>query len=161
VLTDAEGFLGGGDPDDEEEQKASGQLTVNPLSLQRELLSCGEVLFQPKELLNDRDSSIVSVPELIAQVCNACDVDTREQLLSNIFLSGGVTTMRGFDRRFEAELKELLPYAAPYINVFGSQRRYATWQGGSVLAALDEFKDSWEYRDDEDEDEGDEMEEES
>jgi len=75
---------------------AADQGSANVLTLQKELIKCGEVLFQPKVILQDHDDSIVSIPQMVAEVVNKCDLDTRRELLGHIFLSGGVTTMDGF-----------------------------------------------------------------
>lgn len=142
VLHDVEGFLGGQDPDEAVNAK---QKRPNMLTLQKELITCAEVLFQPKELLKDHDASIVSLQDLCRDVAMACDVDTRRTLLSNIFLSGQVTTMPGFAERLTQEIRLSVPHA-PYIRVYGEERRYASWTGGSVLTALDAFQDSWKFR---------------
>jgi len=149
VLDTVESFLGGGDPDrprDEsggsDDKKAS---QLNALSLQKEFMKCGEVLFNPEQFLTDVDGTMQSVPQLILDVVNRCEMDARKELLSHIFLSGGVTTMPGFRNRLFRELKDLLPHA-PYINIHGDGRRYAVWTGGSVLTSIPEFQRSWEYK---------------
>ena len=119
------------------------KMGINPIELQTHLLNCGEILFTPKEILNDYDESIVSVTQMVDQVVKACDLDTRPKLLSNIFLSGGVTTMPGFKERLLKELKMAIPYARK-INVYsGEESRYAIWTGGSVLSSLESFQDAW------------------
>jgi centractin len=134
VMDTVQDFLGTG----EDGGTQPGMSNVNMLALQKELLNCGEVLFQPKAILNDYDDSILSVPELIADCVARCDIDTRGTLLSNIFLSGGVCTMPGFRQRLEKEVKELIPHARN-IKVRSSEARYAVWSGGSILSQLDSF----------------------
>lgn len=60
------------------------------VTLHRALLACGETCFSPKDILQDHDASIVSIQQLCAKVVANCDVDTRNALLSNVFLSGQV-----------------------------------------------------------------------
>ncbi len=132
VMGTVQDFLG------EEDTKGN----VNMVGLQKELLNCGEVLFNPRTVLNDYDDSILSIPELIADCVKKCDLDTRSTLLGNIFLSGGVSTMPGFKQRLEAELKLKIPHARN-IRVSGNEARYAVWTGGSVLSQLDTFQNSY------------------
>jgi len=122
---------------------------LNGIALQSELVKCGEVMFRPRRVLGDMDDSLVSVPQMVAQVVSKCDLDTRKELLSHIYLSGGVTTMPGFKERFDKELKETLPHSASMIKVNGNHRRFAVWQGGSILAGLTSFQQKgWEWKED-------------
>merc|ERR1712130_357105 len=112
-----------------------------------ELMKIGEVLFQPQMILKDKDDSIKSVTDLVKSAVMSCDIDLRKKLLNNIYLSGGVTTMRGFMERFIWDLKQNMPYQN-WIKVYGDERRYATWIGGAVLSNLEEFVDNWEWKED-------------
>mmetsp|Transcript_47992 Transcript_47992/g.94231 ORF Transcript_47992/g.94231 Transcript_47992/m.94231 type:complete len:424 (+) Transcript_47992:2-1273(+) len=114
------------------------------LWLHEELLRCGEMFFQPQLILDDADDSIISIQELVAQVVNKCDIDTREGLLRHVLLSGGVTEMKGFGKRLEQELKLLLPYAKGVIRVCPEpDRLHAVWRGGSVLGSSSVIEDMW------------------
>eukprot|EP00808_Paulinella_micropora_P027438 g14268.t1 len=155
VMDTVEGFLGGQDPEDmdqaddsvQEEKAFLQKEEANALSLQTRLLKCGEVLFQPKLILEDADDSLTSVTQMVLNVVNKCDVDTRRELLSHIFLSGKVTNMNGFQQRFTNELKAEIPHASSQVRVYGELREHAVWTGGSVLASLDDFQDSWVWND--------------
>lgn len=140
VLGTVNGFLGGVHADPS--KNAGESPSAGTMALQRELLNCGEALFQPKRILKDEDESIVSVPQLVNAVVSKCDIDTRRELLDNIFLSGGVTMMRNFPERLTQELKQQIPHAHS-IRVCGSERRFAAWTGGSVLATIEGFQSSW------------------
>lgn len=143
VMDEVRGFIGGRNPDDEQ----APPLRPHGVTLHRALLTCGETCFSPQAILEDEDASIVSIQQLCANVVAKCDVDTRNALLNNVFLSGQVTTMPGFDERLLRELKEIIPHAAN-IKVHGESRRFAPWVGGSVLASLDEFASEWRTKDD-------------
>lgn len=73
----------------------------------------------------------------------ACDAEIRQDLFSNIVLSGGVSTAEGFPERLATELDSVMPpglkprlaYAAP------QERLHGAWIGGSILASLDAFPD--------------------
>lgn len=130
--------------DGEMQQSGSkGGKNVNPIEMQMKLLNCGEVLFNPKDILDDQDESIVSVPEMIKNVVSNCDLDTRTELLQNIFLSGGVTTMPGFRERLLKELKKVIPHNRGIVVYGGEESRFAVWTGGSVLCSLPSFADNW------------------
>jgi len=143
VMEDVKGFMGGRSPGD----AASAPKRPHSVTLHQTLLTCGEMLFSPNALMQDDDSSVVSLQTLCSRVVSACDVDTRNALLSHVCLSGQVTTMAGFDERLLKELKASIKHA-PQINVFGERRRYAPWAGASVLACLDEFAQEWQSKED-------------
>lgn len=143
VCEDVQGFLGGQDPENGAVKKPQGPHSI---TLHKALLMCGEVSFSPNDVLHDHDSSIVSIQQLCKDVVANCAVDVRNDLLANVFLSGQVTTMPGFEQRLRQELRSSISYA-PIVNVFGSAKRYATWTGGSVLACIDDFKTEWRLRD--------------
>lgn len=116
------------------------------MDLQKHMIEAGEKLFRPKDILGDMDDSLCSLAQMVREVVDQCPQDSKRDLLANVFLSGGVTTMRGFQERFERELKKQVPHAVGYMRVFSDERSYAVWSGGSVLASVDAFEDSWEWR---------------
>lgn len=146
VMEDVQGFLGGREPGDESALLAPKQ--PHCVTLHRALLTCGEMLFSPAQLLHDEDASIVSIQKLCAKVVSACDLDTRNALLENVCLSGQVTTMPGFLNRLEDELRGAIRHA-PKIKVHGEARRYGAWTGGAVLSCLEDFQSEWKTRYDE------------
>jgi centractin len=109
------------------------------------MIQIGEVLFQPKKILNDEDDSIISITELVKKVVMECSCDSRKKLLNNILLSGGVTTMRGFLERFTRDMKQNMLHPE-YIKVYGSERRYATWVGGAILSSVEASEDTWLWK---------------
>jgi actin len=154
MLTTVKGFMlkaRDGIDTEEEFQKAMHEHSIggasfrgrNLLPLQQALCNAGEVMFQPQEVLDDKDESIISIAEMIVDVVEKCGVDARRPLLSNVCLSGGVTCMRGFQERLEMELRVCAPWAARYLRVVGDKKRYAVWTGGSAIATLPGFIDQW------------------
>jgi len=114
------------------------------ITIQRALPSIGEMYFEPAKLTGDRDASIVGIQELVDQSIQASEMDTRNELLSNILLSGGGTLMRGFVERLDVELKKTMPHAADSIKIHADKdRQNAVWKGGAVLANLDGFQKKW------------------
>jgi actin-related protein len=150
VMATVETFVSGNTQVAEEDAAAEPILqesqVATAMRLQREMIRCGEKMFQPKRMYDDRDESIIALPQMVEEVLDSCAQDSRRDLISNVFLSGGVTTMRGFPERFQAALAQQIPRASSYMRVFGDERRYAVWTGGSVLASMDAFQESWEWK---------------
>jgi len=100
----------------------------------------GELYFQTKKLLDDSDTSIVSLPEMIKQVVDACPLDIRDRVLGNVILSGGGSEMPGFYERLEAELKALYndtSLLARAVSVKAAMdRKHKVWIGGAELARI-------------------------
>jgi len=113
---------------------------LKTITVGREAYDCGEIWFQPQKLLDDADSSIVSLPEMVKQVVDACPLDIRDKVLSNIILSGSSTMMPGFYERLEAELRSLYKdtsLLAKSVSVKAlMDRKHRVWIGGAELARL-------------------------
>uniref|UniRef100_A0A7S4NYM6 C2 domain-containing protein n=1 Tax=Paramoeba aestuarina TaxID=180227 RepID=A0A7S4NYM6_9EUKA len=131
--------------EDEDDMARASSEYVNGYALHRLVVSAGEKCFQPKLVLDDRDESIRTLPELVTAAVSKCANDVRIDLLSNIHLSGGVCTMPGFRDRFQKEIREILnPKARKHVYVHGDhESRFAVWRGGSVLTSLDAFQATW------------------
>lgn len=114
-----------------------------------------EVFFQPRLLgswpgqdpvkgLDGADPR--SLPEVIMQCINLCDVDVRKELFSSVVMTGGSSQFNGLRDRLERELLEVGPQAArikvmaPANNL---ERRFSVWIGGSILASLGSFQQMW------------------
>ena len=54
-------------------------------------------------------SGLVSHAALVANSIRACDVDAQPSLWSNIILSGGPTTMKGYSERMQQDLAAVAP----------------------------------------------------
>jgi len=114
------------------------------ITVLKALANVGETYWDPKGVMGDLEETILSLQELIQQSIENSELDSRQELLSNILLSGGGTMMKGFVERLEIEVKKILPYAADYIHIFADKdRTHSVWRGGSVLAKLDSFQKNW------------------
>jgi len=117
------------------------------ITIQRAIVNVGEFYFDPQKVTGDRDNSVVSIQELVGEVIEASEIDSRQELVSNILLSGGGTMMKGFVERFEVELKDHLPHLADSIKITADKDRHSgVWKGGAVLATLDSFQKKWSKR---------------
>jgi len=81
---------------------------------------------------------------LHAQVYNsimASEIDMRVELARNIILTGASSMYSGLAARVKKELELLAPSSKWEIDVFApTERKYATWIGGSILGASDNFE---------------------
>lgn len=101
-----------------------------------------EVFFQP-EIAGLR---LQGLPELVDDAVQSCSIDSRRQLYNNVFLSGGSTLFRNFDKRLQLEIQTLVDGRLQSestglpVQVHGHHmQRYAVWFGGSLLSTTDSF----------------------
>uniref|UniRef100_A0A6N2LGS1 Actin-related protein 4 n=1 Tax=Salix viminalis TaxID=40686 RepID=A0A6N2LGS1_SALVM len=84
--------------------------------------------------------------EACRKCINKCDVDIRRELYSSILLAGGTASMQQLKERLEKDLLEESPQAAR-VKVLASgnatERRFSVWIGGSILASLGSFQQTW------------------
>jgi len=121
----------------------------NEIFLDKELFICTESIFKP-ELLG------VEMPGVHFKIYNSImksKIENRKELFSNIILSGGNTLLINYQQRIKMEMKKLVPEnLSNKIKIIApSERKYATWIGGSILAGLGNFQYMWitqnEYQD--------------
>ncbi|KRZ43471.1 Actin-related protein 2 [Trichinella pseudospiralis] len=102
-----------------------------------------EVLFQPNLI----DVECCGISELLFNVIQSADIDTRAEFYKHIVLSGGSTMFAGLPSRFEREIKQLYlervlkgnkeAFQKFKIRVEASPgRKYVVFEGGSLLAKL-------------------------
>jgi len=108
----------------------------NPVKVGSERFRAAEALFSP-DLLGVESEG---VHKMAYSSMMKCGVDIRKYLYSNILLSGGTTTTRGFTNRFHNSVSSLLPSTLS-INVNSPHDRiHSVWIGGSILASLSTFQ---------------------
>ena len=100
---------------------------------------CPEALFQPSLL----GMSSAGVHEMTYNSIMKCDEDVREEMFSNILLSGGSTLFPGFAERLQKEITALAPPTVRIKVIATPERRYLSWIGGSVLVSLSTFQQMW------------------
>jgi len=148
--------------DPEQEQKLALETTVlvEPYTLPDgriikvggERFEAPEVLFQP-HLVNVEG---VGISELLFNVIQSADIDTRLEFYKHIVLSGGSTMYPGLPSRLERELKQLYLERVLKGNTDAFQkfkirieapprRKHMVFMGGAVLAQLmrDREEDFW------------------
>jgi actin-related protein len=114
--------------------------------LESELYKCTEQFFNPQQFNHMfSESEDTPIQEAIFKAINACSMDVRKTLFSNIVLAGGNTMFKGFQKRLANELKQIVPQGmASSVRITGSNdRSKAIWNGGAILAAMSTFEDRW------------------
>lgn len=101
-----------------------------------------EILFNPSLI----GLEAPGVHESLVSSISKCDLDLRKTLYSCVFLSGGSTLFKGFAERLLHECKKIAPKEAKIRISASADRRFSTWLGGSILAALSSFKHMWVSR---------------
>ena len=107
-----------------------------------ERASIPERLFDLKApMASSTPQNAPTIPEMIKQSVEACDVDIRPVLLANIVVVGGGSLLYGMTERIQNEVSQI--WSGPKIRVYASavtvERKYANWIGGSILASLGTF----------------------
>ena len=97
-----------------------------------------EAIFAPEVIGDD----FKGIQEYIVDMIEKVDTDMRQEIYSNIILSGGGSGFKGSVARLHSEIKSLNG-AIKNISVMatGDVIRSA-WQGGAIIASLDNFIDS-------------------
>jgi Actin len=91
----------------------------------------------------DFGTDLQGVHESLMRCVSKCNEDCRDDLWRNVFVCGGATLIPGFVERLEKELRAGLPAATLSRVVAPPDRKYAVWQGGSILASTTSFKHMW------------------
>ena len=98
-----------------------------------------ELLFQPSLVGRGKEG----VHQLVYDSIMKSDLDLRRDLFCNIILSGGSTLFDGLAARLEKEVKALAPDSVKVRVIAPPERKYSVWIGGSVLASLSTFQQTW------------------
>jgi actin-related protein 4 len=101
--------------------------------------------FTPQDADHPAPSPSQTIPALISASIAAVDVDVRPHLLNNIVVTGGSSLLYGFTERLNQELLTLFPGPRVRMTAPGntSERRFASWIGGSILGSLGTFHQMW------------------
>ncbi len=86
---------------------------------------------------------------MIVESIGRADIDIRRDLFSNVVLSGGNTLFKGFLERLQRQIPDISPQNVKVKVVSGSgggsgsssgsERRFSSWVGGSILSSLGSF----------------------
>lgn len=109
-----------------------------------------EVLFNPQtcsslpgvDTFNDPLWN-TSMQQMIVNAVQACDIDIHQTLSNHILCTGGVTEMNGFTERLSGSLYDIAPEYKLKVSSSVTERRFASWIGGSIVASLGAFQQKW------------------
>eukprot|EP00466_Bigelowiella_natans_P017606 jgi/Bigna1/145879/aug1.105_g20587 len=117
------------------------------VTIGNERFRCPEVLFTP-DLIGQEQAG---VHQLTYQSIMKCDSCIRKDLYANIVLSGGSTMFTGIASRLNKELVAMAPQTMKIKVLAPPSRKYSAWIGGSILASLSTFRETWISKDEYDE----------
>lgn len=109
------------------------------ITIGNERFRCPETLFQPAFIGMESEG----IHKTLYNSIMKCDVDIREELYANIFLSGGSTMFLGIADRLQKEVSALAPPTTKVKIIAPPERKYSPWIGGSMLASLSTFPQMW------------------
>ncbi|KAI8471791.1 MAG: actin-related protein Arp4 [Monoraphidium minutum] len=90
--------------------------------------------------------SLLAWPVLVKNAIDGCDGDVRREFWNSIVLTGGTSLVPNVRERLERELTSLAPGGTKVkVNapVNPTEKRFATWIGGSILSSLGSFQQMW------------------
>lgn len=123
------------------------------VQLAHERFLAAEAFFNPELVSSEH---LTPLPNLVDTVIQACPVDARRGLYSNVVLSGGSTLFKDFSKRLARDLKGIVDDRLAYVqgisgivnkrtdpievNVIAHEnQRHAVFTGGSLMAATEQF----------------------
>jgi actin-related protein 4 len=94
---------------------------------------------------NEESKEAVGITKLVQNVLNNLDIDLKPQLANNIVLTGSTTLIPRLNERLNNELMLLNPSLKIRVHSAGNptERRHASWIGGSILSSLGTFHQLW------------------
>ena len=124
---------GGGDQGDKAYELPDGQVIGIDHACR---VACPEALFRPS-LLGNND--MPGITDLTYESINMCDNDLKTDLFNSIVLAGGSSMFSGFADRIGNEVFTRAPGGTKVRVIPDSQRKFASWIGGSMFASLGTF----------------------
>ncbi|KAJ6245966.1 actin-42a [Anaeramoeba flamelloides] len=109
------------------------------LKLDRQRFGAPEPLFKPFLMGRQQDG----IHKTTYNSINNCPKEIKNELFSNIVLSGGSSMFPGLDERLEMEITKFAPQNTKVKIIAPPERKYLSWIGGSILATLSKFQEMW------------------
>jgi actin-related protein 5 len=133
-------FLRGPRPFDAESQQETHQIHLNV-----ERIRVPEVVFQPAIAGLDQ----AGIVEIVADIMNhgLTKVGNRDEILKDVFLTGGNTLFAGFDERLRKELRASLPVEAEICVRRAKDPLLDAWKGAAQWSREPDFKNNVVTRD--------------
>ena len=109
------------------------------MTLTASQMMCSEVLFNP-ELVGRQ---MPGIHETIYSAIQACPMDIRRELFTDIHISGGTSMIDGLGSRLQSELTKLAPYCKELKVVEKETRQNAVFLGAAAMAEVGEYDDNF------------------
>jgi actin-related protein len=114
-------------------------------------ISVGNVKYAVPELifngsaLASKMPGVQSLQNVLVSSAMGCEPEARRDIVGNIVLTGGASTIPGMHERILSELTPIAPVGTrPKIACASSEeRKLGPWLGGSILGSLGTFHDLW------------------
>ncbi len=128
-------FLRGPRPFDAESQQDTHQIHLNV-----ERIRVPEVVFQPAIAGLDQ----AGIVEIVSDIMNhsLAKAGDRDQILRDVFLTGGNTLFTGFDERLRKELRTVLPVGAEIGVRQANDPLLDAWKGAAQWSRESDFKNN-------------------
>ena len=114
----------------------------NIIKIGNEIYEIPESIFSP-DILNIKSNSL---PKIIVDSIDKCEISTRKELLNNIILGGGNTCIKGFESRLKAEINNIKKRNCGIISL--EERNCSAWIGASRISTVGNFDGHWISRTD-------------
>ena len=114
----------------------------NIIEIGNEIYEIPESMFCP-EILNIQSETL---PKMIVDSIDKCEISTRKELLNNIILGGGNTYIEGFEQRLKSEINNIKKRNCGIICL--EERGCSAWIGASRISTLGNFEGQWISRND-------------
>jgi centractin len=88
----------------------------------------------------------LALPEIINISISKVEMEIRNTLYKNIFISGGNSLIKGFPERMTNEIKKLSPKNMKIKVNAPMNRKHSCWSGASLISTLASFKGMWVKR---------------
>lgn len=110
-----------------------------------ERFKMAESLFSPIACLPPNPTDMKPLIALVQESFATMDIDLKSNFGSSVVLTGATTLLPGFTDRMYAELHHMLPGIKVKVTAAGgsNERKHGAWIGGSILASLGTFQQSW------------------
>lgn len=105
-----------------------------------------ELLFNPEPLEKEHPTAM-SLQDLVMRSVLSIDIGSRKDMFYNILLAGGNSVYQDISTRLAKEVSFLAGAARVRVpSSTASDRKMASWVGGSILGSLSGFHDMWVTR---------------
>ncbi|GLH02555.1 Actin-related protein 5 [Gryllus bimaculatus] len=134
-LLDLEEVLRQHDPEFEDPSAGNAATTAetHQLHVGVEKLRAPEILFQPSMI----GSGEAGLAETIEFMLRGFSPEDQAALVSNVFLTGGCSTLPGLEARLRRELQEMRPFKTTFEVTLASNPSLNAWHGARTFAASD------------------------